>query len=185
MLDASELDDLVAVGHAGSLSAAAKERGLAIETMARRIDALEAKTGLRLLDRRTDEVRLTLEGSQIAALAEPLIEQVARVARAAEALRSGAKAMPVRVSAIEFIISDVLAPALPALWKHGLKFPVHLQSQSEVVSLEGGVTDLAIRMVRPTGTSLVARRLGELRLGLRGFHRAVSKPPLQARPNPA
>lgn len=166
MLDASEFDDLVAVAHAGSLSAGAKKRGLAIATMARRIDALEAKTGLRLLDRRTDAGRLTAEGLQIAVLAEPLVEQVARVAHAVEVLRSGgAKAMPVRVSAIEFLISDVLAPALPALWKHGLKFPVQLQSQSEVVSLEGGDTDLAIRMVRPKGKSLVARKLGEMRLG--------------------
>lgn len=166
MLDAGDLDDLVAVAHAGSLSAAAKRRGVAISTLGRRIDALEAQIGLRLLDRRADGVRLTREGAQIATLAEPLAEQVARVARAAEALRSGAKTTPVRVTATEFVISDVLAPSLPALWAQGVRFPLHLQSQPEIVSLAGRDADLAIRMVRPEGASLFARKLGELRLGL-------------------
>ena len=60
-----------------------------------------------------------------------------------------------RISATEFVISDVLAPALDRLWVMGADFPVHLQSQADVVSLAGRDADLAIRMVRPEG---LARR---------------------------
>jgi DNA-binding transcriptional LysR family regulator len=165
MLDANELDDLVAVAHAGSLSGAAKRRGVAVSTIARRIDALEAHLRLRLLDRRSDGVRLTPEGARIAELAEPLAEQIARVARAAEGLRAGTLATPVRVSATEFVVSDILAPALPLLWATGASFPVHLHSQSDVVSLAARDADVAVRMSRPDGASLIARKLGDLRMG--------------------
>jgi DNA-binding transcriptional LysR family regulator len=63
------------------------------------------------------------------------------------------------------VISDVLAPALNRLWESGADFPVHLQSQADVVSLAGRDADLAIRMVRPEGASLYARRLADIRLG--------------------
>lgn len=165
MLDANELDDLVAVARSGSLSAAAKRRGVAVSTIARRIDALEANLRLRLLDRRADGVRLTEEGMQIAALAEPLAEQIARVARAAETLREGTLNTPIRITATEFVISDILAPALDRLWAAGATFPVHLQSQGDVVSLAGRDADIAVRMSRPEGASLIARKLGEIRMG--------------------
>ena len=165
MLDANELDDLVAVAHAGSLSGAAKRRGVAVSTIARRIDALEAHLRLRLLDRRSDGVRLTAEGARIAELAEPLAEQIARVARAAEGLRAGTLATPVRVTATEFVVSDILAPALPRLWAAGPNFPVHLQSQADVVSLAARDADVAVRMSRPEGASLIVRKLGDLSMG--------------------
>lgn len=89
-----------------------------------------------------------------------------RIERVAESLRHGGKSVPVRISATEFVISDVLAPALDELWRMGAGFPVHLQSQADVVSLAGRDADLAIRMVRPEGASLYARRLADIRLGL-------------------
>jgi DNA-binding transcriptional LysR family regulator len=89
-----------------------------------------------------------------------------RVERVAESVRQGGKAVPVRISATEFVISDVLAPALGRLWAMGADFPVHLQSRADVVSLAGRDADLAIRMVRPEGASLYARRLADIRLGL-------------------
>lgn len=71
-----------------------------------------------------------------------------------------------RVSATEFVVSDILAPTLPRLWAAGADFPVHLQSQADVVSLAARDADLAVRMSRPSGASLIVRRLPEMRLGL-------------------
>jgi DNA-binding transcriptional LysR family regulator len=164
--DPQDLGDLVAIRDAGTLSAAARARGVAISTVSRRIAALEAALGLQLVDRRTDGVRLTGAGLAIAETAAPIAEQMRRIERVAESLRQGTKAVPVRVSATEFVISDVLAPALGRLWAMGADFPVHLRSQADVVSLAGRDADLAVRMVRPEGASLYARRLADIRLGL-------------------
>jgi DNA-binding transcriptional LysR family regulator len=165
-LDPQDLRDLIAIRDAGTLSAAAKARGVAVSTVSRRIETLEAALGLQLVDRRTDGVRLTHDGLAVAEAASPIAEQMRRVERVAESLRQGGKTVPVRISATEFVISDVLAPALDRLWTMGADFPVHLQSQADVVSLAGRDADLAIRMVRPDGASLYARRLAEIRLGL-------------------
>lgn len=160
-----DLADLIAIREAGTLSAAAKARGVAISTVSRRIETLEAALGLSLVDRRADGVRLTPGGLAIAEAAEPLAEQLLRVRRVADSLRKGGATVPVRISATEFVISDVLAPALDRLWHGGADFPVHLQSQADVVSLAGRDADIAVRMVRPEGASLYARRLAEIQLG--------------------
>lgn len=165
-LDPQDLGDLIAIRDAGTLSAAAKVRGVAVSTVSRRIETLEAALGLQLVDRRTDGVRLTSAGLTVAEAASPIAEQMRRVERVAESLRQGGKMVPIRISATEFVISDVLAPALNRLWAMGADFPVHLQSQGDVVSLAGRDADLAIRMVRPEGASLYARRLADIRLGL-------------------
>ncbi len=164
-IDPRDLEDLIAIGDAGTLSMAAKKRGVAISTVSRRIEALEMALGLPLVDRRADGVRLTARGQAIAAAAEPLAEQVLRIRRLAESLRGGELQVPVRISATEVVISEVLAPALHRLWEAGADFPVHFQSQGDVVSLAGRDADLAVRMVRPDGASLYARKLAELRLG--------------------
>lgn len=164
-IDPQDLNDLIAIRDAGTLSAAAKERGVAVSTVSRRIETLEAMLGVQLVDRRTDGVRLTQNGLAIAEAAEPLAEHLLRVRRLAASLSKGAITVPVRISATEFVISDVLAPALNRLWESGADFPVHLQSQADIVSLAGRDADLAIRMVRPDGASLYARRLADIRLG--------------------
>ena len=163
MFDPRDLADLVALGQAGTLSAAAKRRGVAVSTVSRRIEALEIATGLSLVDRRADGVRLTAQGERLAALGVPLADQIARVSRAAEALRSGDTVIPVRISATELVVSDVLAPALPQLWADHPEIPVQLQSQAGLVSLAGRDADLAVRMSRPEGASLIGRRLPEIR----------------------
>lgn len=102
----------------------------------------------------------------LARLATPLDDQLARIARAADALRAGRSEMAVRVTATEFVVSDVLAEALPALWRAAPDVHVELRAQADIVSLAARDADVAIRMVRPEGASLVARRLPALHLGL-------------------
>jgi DNA-binding transcriptional LysR family regulator len=166
MLDPRDLDDLVAIRRWGSLSAAAKKRGVAISTISRRLNSLEVALKLDLIDRRANGTRLTPQGEEIARLAEPLSNQIDRIERTAEVLRAGAGQLPVRVTATEFVVAEVLAPALADLWAAGIDFPVHLQSQGDVVSLAARDADLAIRMSRPEGASLHIRKLPEVQLGL-------------------
>lgn len=165
MLDPRDLDDLIAIWRAGSLSAAAKRRGVAISTISRRIETLETALKLRLVDRQANGSRLTSHGEEIAKTAEPLAEQLARVARLADVLRAQNSTLPVRLSATEFVISDVLAPALPILWGRSIDFQLHLQSQADIVSLAGRDADIAVRMSRPEGASLIIRKLPQLHLG--------------------
>jgi DNA-binding transcriptional LysR family regulator len=156
--DATDLDALVALAQHGSLSAAAKKRSVAVSTLSRRIDGAETQLGLKLVERRASGVRLTAAGQQIAASAESLSSQLDRIAQLASVLAAGATQRPVRVSATEFIISDVLAPQIPALSAGSASVAVELRSEPDVVSLAARDADIAVRMVRPVGASLVVRK---------------------------
>lgn len=164
-MDIVALRQLLELDRQGSLSAVAKHDDVAVSTVARRLDALEAALGLRLLDRRANGVRLTPEGQRIAALAEPIVDQAARIERAAVALKASAHGGSVTVSATEFVVSDILAPNLPDLWRTAPDLAVTLRAQGEVVSLAAREADLAIRMSRPTEPSLIAQKIGEVPLG--------------------
>ncbi len=165
-MDLTAVETLAAVAREGSISAAARAAGISVSTAARRLDTLEAQLKLRLVDRRANGARLTADGLRLATLAQPLADQIAAIARAAEALRQGDGPALVRVTATEAIIADILAPTLPRLWAAAPAVIVQLQSQGSVVSLAGRDADIAVRMVRPTGSSLLVRKLPVLTLGL-------------------
>lgn len=164
--DATDLDALVALARYGSLSAAAKRRGVAVSTLSRRIDAAEARLGLSLVDRRASGARLTEAGAHIAAATAPLSSQLDRIAQLADALVAGAVMRPVRLSATEYIVSDVLAPQLAALVGGPSAIAVELRSEADVVSLAARDADIAVRMVRPTGASLMIRKQRPITLSL-------------------
>lgn len=164
-MDVQALRTLLDLDRRGSLSAVATHADVAVSTIARRLDSLEAALGLRLLDRRANGVRLTAEGQRIAALAGPIVEQADRIDRAAAALKASAHGGSVTISATEFVVSEILAPLLPDLWRAAPDLTVTLRAQGEVVSLAAREADLAIRMSRPTEPSLIAQKIGEVPLG--------------------
>ena len=163
-MDSSDLEWLRAVARLGSLSAAAKARGVSVSTASRRIDALEAVLGIRLLERGTKGVRLTRDGQRIALLARPALEAVAAITRAAIALKQDGKRKTVRVSATEFIVADVLAPQIALLRTEAPDLTLELISEAAVISLAERDADIAVRMGRPIGNSLYAQALASIEL---------------------
>ena len=156
----------VAVANCGSLTEAGAELNLSIATLGRRIASLEAALGLKLLRRGPTGAQLTEQGAAILKLAEPGARQLAQVIRAARALQNGPQIAPVRISATEPIIADVLAPRLAQLLKHAPETRIELEVSNALADLNAGASDMAIRMLKPTDDSLVARRLSSIRLGL-------------------
>lgn len=163
-MNSDDLGWLLACATAGSLSATAKARGVAVSTVARRLDAIEARLKLRLIDRRRDGVRLTRDGERIAELARKVVDDVDALERAATALRGGTRRRLI-VSATEVVVADILAPALSRLQRLQPGLLLDLRSEGALVSLAAREADLAIRMSAPQGSSLMAKKLGTIRLG--------------------
>lgn len=163
-MDSADLEWLRAVAERGSLSAAAKARGVSVSTASRRIDALEAVLGIRLLERGAKGVRLTGDGRRIAALAQPALEAVAAIGRAATALKQDGERKTVRITATEFVVAEVLAPQVAALQATAPNVRLELIGEAAVVSLAERDADIAVRMARPSGNSLFARALPSIEL---------------------
>jgi DNA-binding transcriptional LysR family regulator len=171
ILGGMQWDDLrcfIAVADAGTLSAAARRVGLSVATIGRRLDALEAALGLRLIDRSPEGAALTGSGHSVLALAQAGADQLVQIERVAAALRQGEWSDPVRITATEPIVSEILAPALPALWHGDPGIRIELQSSTEVARLASREADIAIRLFEPKGDSLFIRKLPALSMGIYG-----------------
>ena len=160
-----ELRTFVEVARDGSLSAAARRLGLTQPTVGRHIDALEAALGLTLFARSPRGLTPTP-----AALAlEPHVEAMAAAAAALARTASGEAAADrgaVRVTASEIIGSEVLPPILAAFHATHPGIAVELALSNRTADLARRDADVAVRMVRPTQSGLVARRIGSSRIGL-------------------
>ena len=80
--ETSELQALVAVVHAGSVSGAAKELALPRATVSRRLARLEEKVGTRLVRRTTRQLRLTDAGEELFGHARGIVGSVETATRA-------------------------------------------------------------------------------------------------------
>ena len=155
----------VVIAEAGSLSSGARKLGLSVATAGRRIDALERAVGLPLLRRGKTGVSLSDAGLKLLGSARPAIDRLGDVERVGAALRAGRSDPAIRISATEPIISQVLAPALPRLLEEAAVV-VELLTATAVANFDRHECDIAVRLFRPTGDTLVARRMPDIALGL-------------------
>jgi DNA-binding transcriptional LysR family regulator len=165
-MDWQDLKIFSAVAHERTLTDAGRRLGIAVATVARRIDALEIALGLRLFDRSPSGIALTTHGRALQARIPPAVSAIADIDRLAAALRAGAWPDPIRISATEPVVTDILAPALPGLFSRAPDIRLELAVQTEVVSLAAREADIAVRFARPTGDSLIMKRLPDIGFGL-------------------
>ncbi len=161
MFDWQDLRHFAALAREHTLSAAA--RGLKVDhaTVARRIAALEASLGLKLVDRRPRSYVLTADGERIAALAARMEEASFAVSRAVRAVQPGL-ARVVSISAPPLLASTLIAPRLAELRKTHPDIHVRLIGEKRSASLSRREADLAVRLSRPTEKRLVVRKIGAI-----------------------
>ncbi len=162
----------LAVIDTGSLSAAARQLGAAQPTVRRRIEDLEAQLGVALFTRSPSGLTPTALGKDLVQHARAMALAAASLARAASA-EAGAASGVVRITASEVIGMEVLPAMLAALREThpGLVFELALTNRSE--DLLRREADIAVRMVRPTQEALVAKRIGNISLGMFAHKRVL------------
>jgi len=161
-------DDLrvaLAVQRRRSHGGAAKALSVDPSTVGRRIAALERALGSRLFDRTPSGLTPTGAG-------EALLSRAARVeeeALAVERELGGADARvtgTVRLTASDGVLHHLLLPALDTLRRAHPGLVLELRPDTAALDLARREADVAVRLFRPRGASLVASRLGTLHHGL-------------------
>jgi DNA-binding transcriptional LysR family regulator len=164
-MDWDDLRFFAELARTGSLSAAARALRVDHSTVARRVASLEEALGIRLFDRLPRGYVLTPEG-------EPLREQVERLEEDVFALqrmvrgRGPALSGTVRVSAPPAFASLFLAPRLGLLRERYPEIELELSGSNTSVSLTRREADIALRLARPEGASLVTRKVATSAYGL-------------------
>lgn len=162
MLDWDDLRFFVALADEGSLSAAARRLRVDHATVARRVQALEEKAGIRLFDRRPRRYLLTEKGRLVAERARRMEGEVFALER--DILETEGEApVEISVSAPPVLTSFYLTPKIAAFYEARPRIRLRLVADVRNVSLTRREADIAVRLSRPTDPSLIIRKAGSVR----------------------
>lgn len=155
---------LHAVLEAGTLSAAAKLRGLTQPTLGRHIETLEQRLGSPLFLRSPRG----LQPTDLALELKPHLHDMSAAASAAVRDASGAADSllgSIRITASEIIGAEVLPPMLTSFRNQHPGVVIEMMLSNINDDLSRREADIAVRMTPPSQSSLVAKKVGEVTLG--------------------
>lgn len=164
----------LAVLDAGSLSGAARMLGVAQPTLGRHVAALERALGVALFTRSQTGLMPTEAALSLRTYAESMRSMAAALERAASSQGEGVRGS-VRVTASEVIGVEVLPPIITRLREHYPALEVELLLTDRVQDIVRREADIAVRMLRPRQELLVARRIGQIELGLYAHKRYLAQ----------
>lgn len=155
-----QIETFVEVVARGSLSAAARAEGIAPAMIGRRLDALEARLGVKLLQRTTRRLVLTDEGAAF-------LEDCQRILAELEEAESAASERSARATGHLFVSAPAgfgrqhVAPLLPSFLAEHRELTVNLNLTDRLVDVVGEGVDVAIRIASLNDSSLVGAKLAD------------------------
>ena len=157
---AGEMMVFVRVVEAGSFSEAARLMLMTPSTVSKLIARLEARLGVRLVERSTRRLALTGEGQFYYERSQALLAQLDETEQ--QIAHGGAEAEGVvRVTSSVSFGTTALEPLLPAFFEAYPKVIVDLSLSDEVADLYLDRTDVAIRVGKLADSTLMARKIGD------------------------
>jgi len=153
------------VVEAGSFTKAADTLNMSKTTVTQLVQQLEARLRVKLLNRTTRKLSVTADG---AAYYERVVRLLADMDDAETSL-SSASALPrghLRVDVPSPLARMVLVPALPAFHARYPDIQLDMGVSDRMVDVIGDNVDCVVRGGELTDRSLMARRVGDLRLGV-------------------
>lgn len=153
------------VVEARSFTKAAETLHMSKTSVTQLVQQLEARLRVKLLNRTTRKVNVTADG---AAYYERVVRLLADMDDAETSL-SGAQALPrgrLRVDVPSPLAALILVPALPAFYARYPDIQIDLGVSDRIVDMIDENVDCVVRGGELTDQSLIARRVGDLALGV-------------------
>src|SRR5579862_3487167 len=150
---------LTAVVKSRSFSVAGKSLNMSQSGVSRAIARLEARLGVRLLERTTRTVTLSEAGRRLYEQIVPLVAGLEEAAASKDAVRG-----TLRVNMDPFISQLILGPQLSRFLNQFPALKVELLTRDRLGDLVAEGFDLAIRFGEPRPSALVARKLLDTRV---------------------
>jgi LysR family transcriptional activator of dmlA len=160
--DLNELRTFQRILACGSLSAAARDLGVGLAVVSKRLASLEQRAGNRLINRTTRRLSPTNEGLALAPHVDRMLEELA----AAEARLASGWEEPhglLRVSAPISFGRIHLIPLAAALIERYPRLDIELKLEDRVVDLTDEQIDIAVRIGQPRDSSAIMRKLADNR----------------------
>ncbi len=156
------IESFVSVATRGSLTAAANAEGVAPALMGRRLDALEAHLGVKLMVRTTRRISMTSEGSAYLEDCQRLLADFANAEASVSA--GGARAQGhLRITAPAGFGRRHVAPLVPQFREMHAGLSISLNLSDRVIDIAAEGYDCAVRVGDLPDSSLVSVRLADNR----------------------
>lgn len=159
----SNVGVLAAVVEAGSFAKAANVLGLTPSAVSRSIARLEARIGVRLLNRTTRSLHLTDEGRQLYAQINPLVLGIEDAVTHATGSSANVRGH-LRVNVDAFTSRLLLSPHIHRFLEQYPHVALELIARDQLGDLVAEGFDVAVRFGEPPSSSLVARKLLDTRI---------------------
>lgn len=164
-MDWDDLRFFLALIRQKSLASAAKRLQVTQSTVGRRLTSLEARLGVRLVQRTSEGYVPTLAGEAVRQHVERAEAEMHSVERAVSGLDMRLGGV-VRVASTPLLASHVLAPCAAALYTRYPDISMELLSHFLVPDLAAHQADVFVQLRRFDQNGLVIRRIGTLAFGL-------------------
>jgi DNA-binding transcriptional LysR family regulator len=176
LTDWTLLRSFLAVIRQGSLSAAARITGLTQPTIGRHVDELERALNIALFTRSPSGLIPTEVALGLVSHAETMEASLAALIRTASAGEDrSAPRGTVRITASEIVGTCVLPSILAEIRARYPDIILELVLNNRTDDLLLRNADIAVRMVRPEQTGLVARKIGDIPLVLHAHRRYIAR----------
>jgi DNA-binding transcriptional LysR family regulator len=155
-----QLESFVLIATRGSLTAAAAAEGVAPAIMGRRLDALEQRLGVKLVQRTTRRLTLTHEGSAFLEDCQRLLADIANAESSVSA--GGVKASGhLRITAPAGFGRRHVAPLVPRFRELHADVTMSLNLSDRVIDIGAEGFDCAVRVGDLPDSSLISVRLAD------------------------
>jgi LysR family transcriptional activator of dmlA len=154
----SELEFIVLLARHGSLSAAARALDLTPPAATKRLSQLEARLGVRLVNRTTRSLSLTSEGETYVAHATRILASIGEMEEAVTSSKAAPRGL-LRINATLGFGRTVIAPIVSHFARLHPQVEVQMEVTDRPVDLVERGVDLAIRFGALPDKRLVARRV--------------------------
>lgn len=142
----------------GSFSAAARQLGISAAAVSKNVARLEARLGIRLMNRSTRSLNLTAEGAAFFAQVRDALQALDGAVDDLATRRTGPSGR-VRMSAGGSMVRHFLVPLLPAFRRDYPGIALEIDSDDRFVDIVGGGYDCALRGGVIKDSNLAARQV--------------------------
>ena len=155
-----QISTFTEVATRGSLSAAARAEGIAPAMIGRRLDALEERLDVKLLQRTTRKIALTTEGLAFLEDCQRILADLEE-AETAVSERSAKASGQLTISAPAGFGRQHVAPLIPSFLSENREVKLSLSLNDRIVDLIGEGIDVAIRIASLTDSNLIGVKLAD------------------------
>ena len=159
------LQSFLAVAETGSYSAAARASQRSQPTIGRHVEQLQSQLGATLFQRASTGYVLTQTGTALVDHARAMQAAAAKISLITEGRAEDVRGT-VRVTASEIVATYILPEIFAQLLAQEPELQIELVATNSTENLSLREADIAVRMVQPEQQDLIARKIGDINLGL-------------------